>query len=70
MLVHIPQVLTVQQVQALRGRLLALDAPWVDGRATAGHQGAPVKHNRQIAEDSPLARELGDIVLAALERNP
>ncbi|HEU0197508.1 MAG TPA: Fe2+-dependent dioxygenase, partial [Nevskiaceae bacterium] len=47
-----------------------LDAPWVDGRATAGHQGAPVKHNRQIAEDSPLARELGDIVLAALERNP
>ena len=42
----------------------------MDGRATAGHQGAPVKSNLQLAEDSPIARELGDMVLAALERNP
>lgn len=70
MLLRIASVLTAQQIEAARARLLATDAPWVDGRATAGHQGAPVKHNRQIAEDSPLARELGDVVLAALERNP
>lgn len=70
MLLSIPSVLSEEQVRALRARLLAVDAPWVDGRATAGHQGAPVKHNRQIAEDSPLARELGDRVLAALERHP
>jgi len=70
MLLHIPTMLSAQQVQALRTRLQAPEAPWVDGRATAGHQGAPVKHNRQIAEESPLARELGDVVLAALERNP
>ncbi|TAM11857.1 MAG: Fe2+-dependent dioxygenase [Nevskiaceae bacterium] len=70
MLLHIPMVFSAPQAQALRTRLLAPDAPWVDGRATAGHQGAPVKHNRQIAEHSPLARELGDTVLAALERNP
>ena len=43
---------------------------WVDGRATAGHQGAQVKRNLQIAEDAPIARELGAIVLAALERHP
>ena len=41
-----------------RGSTRAGDA-WVDGRATAGHQGAQVKHNLQIAEDSPVARELG-----------
>ena len=54
----------------MRRRLDATGAPWVDGRATAGHQGARVKHNRQIAEDSAVARELGAVVVAALERNP
>lgn len=51
----------------MRSRLKA--AEWVDGRVTAGRQGQGVKHNRQIAEDAPLARELGALVLAALERN-
>jgi PKHD-type hydroxylase len=68
MIVQIPAVLTPDQLQAARH---ALDrAPWVDGLATAGHQGAQVKRNRQLAEGSPLARELGGIVLAALERHP
>ncbi len=70
MLVKIPNVLTAEQVQLVRARLDAPDAPWVDGRATAGHQGARVKQNRQIAENSPLAAELGDLILAALERHP
>jgi len=70
MLLRIPQVLNPEQVQMMRTRLAADGAPWVDGRATAGHQGAQVKRNLQIAEDTPLARELGDIVLAALERQP
>jgi PKHD-type hydroxylase len=52
----------------MRVRLQVAD--WVDGLATAGHQGARVKRNRQLAEGSPLARELGDVVLAALERHP
>ena len=67
MIVQIAGVLTPQQVEAARAALLA--APWVDGLATAGHQGAQVKRNRQLAEGSALARELGDQVLAALERN-
>ena len=68
MIVQIPGVLTPDQVRYMRERLAA--SPWVDGLATAGYQGARVKDNRQIDEAAPLARELGDIVLGALERNP
>lgn len=70
MLVKIPQVLSADQVKAVRSKLDGAGGAWVDGRVTAGHQGAQVKRNMQIAEDTPLARELGDLVLAALERNP
>jgi PKHD-type hydroxylase len=70
MLVHIPTLLTTDQVTHFRQRLNAPDAPWVDGRATAGHQGIHVKQNQQLAEGSPLAIELGNIVLAILERHP
>src|SRR5579859_7717746 len=70
MLIPIHGMLDQAQLSLFRQRLDAADAPWVDGRATAGHQGAQVKRNLQIAEGSPLARELGDIVLAALERHP
>jgi PKHD-type hydroxylase len=45
-------------------------ANWVDGRVTAGYQSAVVKNNRQLAENSREARELGDMVVGALERNP
>jgi PKHD-type hydroxylase len=68
-LLQIPKVLDAAQVGSLQERLAAAGEAWVDGRATAGHQGAQVKRNRQIAEDAPLARELGDPILAALERN-
>jgi PKHD-type hydroxylase len=70
MLVPIRGILDQSQLSLFRQRLDDADAPWVDGRATAGHQGAQVKRNLQIAEGSPLALELGDIVLAALERHP
>ncbi|HXC08492.1 MAG TPA: Fe2+-dependent dioxygenase [Steroidobacteraceae bacterium] len=67
---RIPQLLSTAQVADLRRALDAADAPWVDGRVTAGHQGAPVKNNQQIDEASPLARELRSVVLTELERNP
>lgn len=67
MLLQIPGLLDATQLDGLRERLAA--ASWVDGRATAGHQGAQVKRNRQLAEDSPAARACGQVVLAALERN-
>jgi PKHD-type hydroxylase len=53
----------------VRASLNSEKAPWVDGRVTAGYQGAPVKNNQQLDEASPMARELGNFVLAQLERN-
>lgn len=68
MILSIPQVLSPEQVREARRLLDAAD--WVDGRVTAGHQSAKAKDNEQLPEDSPLSRQLGDRVLAALERNP
>ena len=68
MLLQIPDVLAPEQVAAARRILDA--TPWIDGRVTAGHQSAMVKHNRQLPEDSPVAHELGDMILAALQRSP
>jgi PKHD-type hydroxylase len=70
MLIHIPALLSAERAAQIVARLHAADDAWVDGRITAGFQGEPVKRNQQIDEHSPLARELGDIVLAALERHP
>jgi PKHD-type hydroxylase len=70
MLVHIEKILSPEQVKLARSKLDASGAPWVDGRVTAGFQGAPVKFNQQLDELSPLARELGDLILAQLERHP
>jgi PKHD-type hydroxylase len=70
MLVHIPNLLDAAHVRLLREKLDHADTQWVDGRATAGHQGAQVKHNQQLDEGCALAHDLGDIVLGALERNP
>ena len=67
MLLHIPEVLTAEQVAHCR-RVLE-GAEWVDGRVTAGHQSGRAKDNTQLPEQHPAARELGDLILAALERS-
>jgi PKHD-type hydroxylase len=68
MLLHIPDILTPQQIQECRALLDRAD--WIDGLATAGYQGATVKNNTQLAESSPLAQQLGDLILSILERHP
>ena len=68
MLLQVPKVLDADQVAQCR-RMLD-DADWADGRITAGYQSAQAKHNLQLPEDSPVARELGDMILAALQRSP
>jgi len=67
MMVHIPQVLTAEQVA--RCRAVMEQAAWVDGRVTAGHQSAKVKHNLQLPEAAPEAIELGKMVIDALGRS-
>lgn len=68
MLLHIEGVLTAEQVTLCRKALSAGD--WVDGKVTAGEQSARAKRNLQVPEDSAVARELGDLILGALGRNP
>ncbi len=70
MFLRIPKLLSEDQLTTVRQALGGAAAPWVDGRVTAGHQGAPVKKNQQIEEASAAARELGGLVVAELERNP
>src|SRR5690606_1506450 len=67
MLLKIPQVLTKGQVVSCKELLLAAD--WADGNVTAGYQSAQAKHNLQLPENSPAARQLGDLVLQALAQN-
>jgi PKHD-type hydroxylase len=67
MMVHIPKVLTPDQVA--RCRDVMQRAAWVDGRVTAGHQSEQVKNNLQLPETSPEARELGSMVMDALGRS-
>ena len=68
MLLHIPGVFSKDEVATLRQRLDA--GPWADGNVTSGHQSATAKVNRQLPEDSAEAREVGALVLQALNANP
>ncbi|PQM29371.1 Fe2+-dependent dioxygenase [Sphingopyxis lindanitolerans] len=68
MLLHIPNVLTPDEAAEFRRRLDGAD--WTDGRETVGAQGAKVKRNEQVPDNSPLKVELGAAVLAALKRCP
>ena len=68
MLLHIPGVFTKDEVATLRSRLDA--GPWADGNVTSGHQSVTAKVNRQLPEDSVEAREVGVLVVQALQANP
>ena len=68
MLIQIPDVLTPEQIETARALLASTE--WVDGRVTAGHQSARAKHNMQLPEDHPASRQVGEVVLAALQRSP
>jgi PKHD-type hydroxylase len=70
MLVAIEQALSADQVRELRAALMGAGDAWVDGRVSAGYQGAPVKFNRQIDEASPVAAACQAVILGALERKP
>jgi PKHD-type hydroxylase len=67
MLLRIPGVLGADEVKRVRARIDA--APWVDGNVTSGHQSAKAKVNLQLPEESAVAHECGELILAALARN-
>ncbi len=68
MLLHLPQLLTAQEVSEAQALLAA--ASWVDGRAGAGDQARQVKNNLQLDHDSPAAQAIRAIVTGALDRSP
>ena len=68
MMLHIPGVLTKEQVAQCRQVLDA--AQWIDGNVTSGEQSAQAKRNQQLAEGSPAARAIGDAIQDALGRHP
>jgi len=70
MLVTIPQLLDPATLQTVRGLLEAAGPAWVDGRVTAGYQGAPLKFNQQIDERAEVALQCQHLIVSALERHP
>ena len=67
MMYHIPGVLTTDEVAQLRAQLAL--APWIDGRATVGNQGAQVKNNQQVDTQSELYQKLQSAVLQAVNQH-
>lgn len=67
MMYHIPGVLTADEVAQLRAQLAL--APWIDGRATVGNQGAQVKNNQQVDTQSELYQKLQSAVLQAVNQH-
>ena len=68
MLLRIPALLTPEEVRACRQALEQAD--WQDGRATAGHLAVKVKSNLQLPLDSPLAAQIGNLILDKLGASP
>jgi PKHD-type hydroxylase len=68
MLLTIEQALGAESRAELISLLRAGGQDWIDGRASAGHQGAAVKHHQQIDERSQTAARGQAIILGALER--
>jgi PKHD-type hydroxylase len=68
MLLQIPNLLAPEQLT--QARQVLDQAEWVDGRVTAGPQSAKAKDNLQIPEGHPAAKQIGELILAALAQNP
>lgn len=68
MMLRIPSLLTPDEVRDCRQALE--QATWQDGRTTAGSLALKVKSNLQLPIDSPIAAQLGHLILDRLGRNP
>lgn len=68
MLLHVRQVLDADELRQVRA--LLADAPWTDGRLTAGEQSAQAKHNQQLPETAAAAQAAQALVMRGLQRHP
>ena len=67
MILSFPDAVDAATHAALREEIA--QAPFVDGRQTAGAQLAAVKHNEQIERDHPAVARIGARLMAALRGN-
>jgi PKHD-type hydroxylase len=68
MLLHIPQVLTPEEVSDIRQSLDA--ATWVDGQRSSGPQAKGFKRNQQLDTSSPAFERLSPRIAQALQQHP
>lgn len=68
MLLTLPDILSSDDLRLAR-QMLA-DAPWTDGRDSAGPQARTVKNNQQLPHDSEAAQSIRTMVLNGLNRSP
>ena len=69
MLLPLKNLLTPQELQTAQS-LLGEDAPWIDGRSSAGAQALTQKNNQQLLQSSAAAHSLQALILTALQREP
>jgi len=69
MLLQLKNLLSAEELGTARA-LLGDDAPWIDGRSSAGVQALTQKNNEQLAQDSEASRALQALILGALRRDP
>ena len=67
MILTIPNILSPQEVQ--QAQALLQNAPWEDGRATAGVTSALVKNNQQLPFACKASQAIGEMVVQGLERS-
>ncbi len=67
MLLHLPAILAAADLA--HARQLLADAPWADGRSSAGRQARQAKNNRQLPPDCEAARLIQSKVLGALDKS-
>lgn len=68
MLLHIENVLNADELAQAQRHLA--DAPWADGKITAGSQSAQVKNNLQLPQHSEAGQAMSSLVKTAVLRNP
>ncbi|HHX81697.1 MAG TPA: Fe2+-dependent dioxygenase [Pseudomonadaceae bacterium] len=68
MLIKIPKVLEAEALAIIQRELQ--QAQWQDGRGSAGYMARSVKHNQQLADQDPVGRKCGEVILRALQNNP
>jgi PKHD-type hydroxylase len=60
----------LDEQQLREARRLLQEAPWSDGKATAGTQAVQANNNEQLSGDCEQARALQALITGALERSP